>query len=195
MTKNRSMKIAVLVLALALLTSCFVGSTFARYTSSGAGSANVQAAYWGFTVNGDDIVASDTFDFDLTVSGTTITPDNATHGTNVRFAPGTNGTIVLELANNSEVNAVYDVDFSAVIPKYQDTYSLPIEFSTTNNGSDWSATVPTNITATINAGATTTVTLYWQWAMESGNDAADTYFGVNKSVVELGATVTATQAD
>ena len=66
MTKNRSMRIAILVLALALLTSCFVGSTFAKYTSESSGTATVTVADWSFDLNnGTNIVESNTFTFGL----------------------------------------------------------------------------------------------------------------------------------
>lgn len=50
MKKNRTMRIAALLLALTLMTSCFVGGTFAKYTTSGTGSDNARVAHWGVKV-------------------------------------------------------------------------------------------------------------------------------------------------
>lgn len=88
MKKNRTMRAAALLLALTLMTSCFVGGTFAKYTSSATGEDSARVAYWGFgdtstlnlgglfstdytdvkSKNGDDVIApgtkgSATFDF------------------------------------------------------------------------------------------------------------------------------------
>ena len=48
MRKNRTMRVAALLLALTLNTSCFVGGTFAKYTTSTTGGDSARVAYWGF---------------------------------------------------------------------------------------------------------------------------------------------------
>ncbi len=48
--KNWTMRAAVLMLALVLITSCFVGGTFAKYVTSGTGGDNAKVAKWGVTV-------------------------------------------------------------------------------------------------------------------------------------------------
>ena len=48
MRKNRTMRVAALLLALTLITSCFVGGTFAKYTTSTTGGDSARVAYWGF---------------------------------------------------------------------------------------------------------------------------------------------------
>lgn len=48
MRKNRTMRAAALLLALTLITSCFVGGTFAKYTTSATSSDSARVAYWGF---------------------------------------------------------------------------------------------------------------------------------------------------
>lgn len=48
--KNWTMRAAVLMLALVLITSCFVGGTFAKYVTSGTGGDNARVAKWGVTV-------------------------------------------------------------------------------------------------------------------------------------------------
>ena len=47
---NRTMRAAVLLLALVLITSCFVGGTFAKYVTSGDALDYARVAKWGVTV-------------------------------------------------------------------------------------------------------------------------------------------------
>lgn len=42
-----------------------VASSYAKYISSGAGSDTARVAKWSFKVGNNDIVATDTFEFDL----------------------------------------------------------------------------------------------------------------------------------
>lgn len=48
--KNWTLRAAVLMLALVLITSCFVGGTFAKYVTSGTSGDNARVAKWGVTV-------------------------------------------------------------------------------------------------------------------------------------------------
>lgn len=48
MKKTGFMRAALLLLVLTLITSCFVGGTFAKYTTSTTGSDSARVAYWGF---------------------------------------------------------------------------------------------------------------------------------------------------
>ncbi len=55
MKKNWTMKLAGLLLALTMITACFVGSTFAKYVTRAQGEAEARVAKWGvlLTVEGD----------------------------------------------------------------------------------------------------------------------------------------------
>ena len=48
--KNWMLRAAVLMLALVLITSCFVGGTFAKYVTSGIGGDVARVAKFGVTV-------------------------------------------------------------------------------------------------------------------------------------------------
>ena len=48
--KNWTMRAAVLMLALVLITSCFVGGTFAKYVTSGEAGDNARVAKWGVNI-------------------------------------------------------------------------------------------------------------------------------------------------
>lgn len=54
MTKRKSVvsKILLLVVLLTLVSCCFLGSTFARYTSGGKGSATLNVAKWAIDIKG-----------------------------------------------------------------------------------------------------------------------------------------------
>lgn len=48
MKKTKFMRAALLLLVLTLITSCFVGGTFAKYTTSASGTDTARVAKWGF---------------------------------------------------------------------------------------------------------------------------------------------------
>ena len=50
MKKNWTMKVAALMLALTMITACFVGSTFAKYVTKAEGTDNARVAKWGVLV-------------------------------------------------------------------------------------------------------------------------------------------------
>lgn len=52
--KNRTLRAAVLMLALVLITSCFVGGTFAKYVTSGDAGDNARVAKWGVSITAHD---------------------------------------------------------------------------------------------------------------------------------------------
>ena len=55
---GKTMRVAGLLLALVLVTSCFVGGTFAKYTTGNYGEDNARVAKFGVAVQG----TSDMFD-------------------------------------------------------------------------------------------------------------------------------------
>lgn len=48
MKKNRTLKVAAILLVLTLITSCFVGGTFAKYITTNTASDQARVAHWGF---------------------------------------------------------------------------------------------------------------------------------------------------
>ena len=51
MKKNWTMKVAALMLALTMITACFVGSTFAKYVTRAQGEDNARVAKWGVLID------------------------------------------------------------------------------------------------------------------------------------------------
>ena len=204
MKNNKAMKLAVLLLALVLITSSFVGGTLAKYTSESQGESTATVAKWSFKVGeGDnkvDITGAETVTFNLfnTVKDSNGT-DNETDVSAGKIAPGTSGSFELKVENASEVSADYKVDFTVT-----NTNSVPLEFST--DGINWSTTLASITGQKLTAGTgTATETVYWRWVFERGSDdtqkvtnnEADTALGTaaNAPTVKITATISATQVD
>ena len=70
MKKTKFMRAALLLLVLTLITSCFVGGTFAKYTTKADGSDSARVATWGFNDTGS-VTLNDLFKtaYDKNVDG------------------------------------------------------------------------------------------------------------------------------
>lgn len=205
MKKNRTMRIAVLMLALSLLTCCFVGSTFAKYTSSATGSDTVTVAKWDIQMLDDEgnsvnigVATENTIQFDLfnTIKDydtTTAEPDVKAG----KIAPGTGGSFTLEVANKSEVNAKYGVTFAVT-----NDAEIPLEFKV--NDGEWKTSLDavSDVAIAMETGESDVI-VSWRWAFERGtndgekvtNNAADTLDGVNAPSVTVEATIVVEQVD
>lgn len=186
MRKNRTMRLAALLLALTLITSCFVGGTFAKYTSTATGSDTATVAAWSFIVNGDDIATSETFTFQPFFN---YQQD--------KIAPGASGSCYLSLTNKSDVDAHYTVTFavSATDADGNPVTNIPLQFKgdTGSYATDISnLDIDPNFDLT--PGEFIQHSFNWQWPMD-GNDAVDAAFGSAAKNVTITATVTATQAN
>ncbi|MBO4562713.1 MAG: hypothetical protein J5772_03790 [Clostridia bacterium] len=122
MKKNWIAKVAALMLALTLITSCFVGSTFAKYVTKAQGEDNARVAKWGIllTAAGTPLFESE-YETDDTngYEGLSVKSDN---GDNV-VAPGTHkdgftGTITgtPEVAVRYELKIMKDSFKDIVLP-------------------------------------------------------------------------------
>jgi hypothetical protein len=206
MKKNRTMRLAALLLVLTLITSCFVGGTFAKYVSTANNEDSARVAKWAFEVNDANIVTAETFTFDLfkTINdsdGTSL-EENIAKKDGTTIAPGTSGEFAIKLENLSEVDAKYGIDYT--VTKSDDT--LPIEFSV-NNGATWAADIADVIasdtdTKLAHTNGTTTITVQWKWdfgtsdAVEDAVNKVDTTLGNGgAATVTVKAVVTATQID
>lgn len=205
-TRKRSSMMVRLVAVLAvtmMFTMCFVGGTFAKYTSSGTGTDSAKVAKWDIRVNGANITVSDNFTFDLfnTVNDTTdnnAETDMAPNGGTI-IAPGTTGKFTINLQNLSEVNAKYSNEYTVT----SNVISIPVQYSL--DGYNWTTEISTlnRTNCTIGLGTEAEVTIYWKWDFYTG-DAADAYdtllgtmaaAGETVPVIYVSAKVTATQVD
>lgn len=191
MKKNIAMRVASLILMCTIVTSCFVSSTFAKYTSSVSGSDSVTVAKWAIKVNGTDATQTQTATFDL--FSTIKDNDGTSEETDVasgKIAPGTSGSFNLAIKNESEVTAKYNVGFEV------EGATIPIEYSI-DGGTTWKASLDDLAETQIAQGATANVTVKWRWAfyVDSAHDTTDTAAGVAASTITVTATITATQVD
>jgi len=161
MKKNRTMRAASLMLVLTLITCCFVGGTFSKYTSSATGDDSARVAKWSFIVGETDIAKEDTITIDL--FNTVYEEDAKTEETHVTkgneeviIAPGTGGKFDIEVKNDSEVDATYSLSLTAT------TGDIPLEYST--DGENYETAIgdlnKTDVSLTKNGGeATVTATI------------------------------------
>ena len=189
----------VAVLAVVMMfTMCFVGGTFAKYTSSGTGTDTATVAKWSFKVGETDIATTDTFTFDL--FKTIKDSDGINNETEMNpvdgsiIAPGTQGSFDLVLTNASQVTAQYAIDYTVT-----NNNDIPVKFSVdggttwTNDLADVAASDSTKLAA--NSG-TTTIKVQWKWDFNGSDDSFDTALGIGgNAVLTVKAEVTATQVD
>ena len=200
-SQRRSSMMVRLVAVLAvtmMFTMCFVGGTFAKYTSSGTGTDTATVAKWSFKVGETDIATTDTFTFDLfkTIKDSdgikNETEMNPVDGSII--APGTQGSFDLVLTNASQVTAQYAIDYTVT-----NNNDIPVKFSVdggttwTNDLADVAASDSTKLAA--NSG-TTTIKVQWKWDFNGSDDSFDTALGIGgNAVLTVKAEVTATQVD
>ena len=198
-TRKRSSMMVRLVAVLAvtmMFTMCFVGGTFAKYTSSATCTDSATVAKWDIKVGGTNIATNDTFTFDLfkTIKDSNGTADETdmspVDGTII--APGTRGSFDIVIKNDSQVNATYAIDYTVT-----NTNNIPVKFSV--DGTNWFDDI--NYldvrSVAINMGATATVTVQWMWEFErTDGDTQDTTLGsAATATLTVAAAVTATQVD
>ena len=198
MTKKLSI-LAALVLAV-LVTANSVGGTYAKYTSTFTGStSSARVAKWAFEINNGAV--TDEFSFNLFE---TVNDDNVKTGEDENIiAPGTSGSFAIKLANKSEVNAVYTVDYTVT-----NTANIPVEFSI--DGTTWTTDLADVTTpVAINMNADDTITVQWRWLFTVADDdstdtvdetavrnTSDTTLGIaGTDTISVQANITATQVD
>jgi hypothetical protein len=111
MKKNWFLRIGLISLVLALATTCLLGGTFAKYTTTVSGSDSIEVAKFAFK-------ATDVDDLELTGAVINLFDDAKTDATGTvqtgMFAPGVYGTFKIVLDNTgSDVDVVIN-DASAV---------------------------------------------------------------------------------
>lgn len=201
--KNYTMRIAAGVMTAALLSTCAISSTFAKYTSESTGTATARVAKWDILF-GEEPTMSETFTFDLysTLYDTTANSaetDVKTGDDVTRIAPGTQGSFAVKITNQSEVTAEYIIEFSVT-----NTENIPLKFSM-DGSTNWATDITTlNITDTgavnLAMGNNGTYTVYWKWDYEdttdNDRDENDTNLGTaGTATITVSAKVTATQVD
>ncbi len=104
--KHWTLRAAGLLFALVLITSCFVGGTFAKYVTSGYGHESARVAKFGVTMSvATDTAFKKTYATDNSPVSTTITNSVDSSGSENLVAPGTKGSnfVVLSITGTPEV--------------------------------------------------------------------------------------------
>ena len=201
MKRNRWMRAGGLLLVLTLITSCFVGGTFAKYVSEAQGDDTARVAKWGVevTVTGDGFKTSYGKD-DINSSVTGATVISSTEEKVV--APGTGGTFGgVEITGKPEVavkiETTADVELSGWNVADGGEFYCPLVFKIgdkTINGLDYSKStaggensfqaaikkaIEDATTQEVEAGTDLTaigenITYSWEWPFENatGSEAS-----------------------
>ena len=94
MKNNRIMKAAGALLVLVLVTSCFVGSTFAKYTTTGRGDDTARVAKFGVKIEANGSTFAKAYDTDDQSVVGTIAQSVVSSNDDKLVAPGTKGNMV-----------------------------------------------------------------------------------------------------
>lgn len=197
--KNWTLRAAVLMLALVLITSCFVGGTLAKYVTSGSGTDSARVAKFGVTVTANgDVFAKEYDTNDQTVVGTIA---KSVISTDKVVAPGTtsNGDFVAATITGTPEVAVrvsYKLDAASLqLENWKDAddeFYCPLVFRVKNNNGNTVIsgmefqTAEAMKAALVNAvaaytkdyapgtdlsgKAAETLTISWEWPFETGAD-------------------------
>lgn len=202
MKKNWAMRVGVALVALTLITSCFVGGTFAKYTKAGTGEDSARVAKFGVDITANGATFADAYqDEKVAYTATTATVVADTEGTKV-VAPGTKGNMTsMTLTGAPEVDV--EVKYTATVTlndKWEDkdgNFYFPITVKVNNTVVDLSAAtdaagVKAKVEEAINAYTKTydantdlssvgadSLAVSWEWPFSTSdaNDVKDTYLG------------------
>lgn len=150
MTKRKNVvsKMLLLVLILTLISCCFLGSTFARYTSSGNGSATLNVAKWaidikggaiegGMSVNFAEKLSPSKHDYNTTVDGeytANTVRSNSTGKLLIATINNTGDVAALVTVAAGEVNVTAGVGFSnPTEAEVKEVFSIKLWYGTTND--------------------------------------------------------------
>jgi hypothetical protein len=209
MKKNKMLRMASSLLVLAMITTCVISGTFAKYTSTASGSDEATVAKWSIEVNNTEIaVTGDAKTVSFWLFNTINDTGNTTEEDDVKktlIAPGTSGSFALNLENLSEVDAKYTITLSET-----NGSDIPLQYSL--DGNNWedsigalNSSLKEKDIAMENGMAEHIV--YWRWvyegttsgAHESQTDSTDTALGVaaqtTAGTVTISASITAWQVD
>lgn len=191
-----------LIAVLMLLTVClyFISGTYARYTSSASGTAEVQVAKWAVKVNDTDIVEKDT----ITISFTEVANDNVVDG---KIAPAsqlyadftidpTGSEVAIDYSfslgniESSSGTVPTSLTVSKVVPVVSGTEGTAL---TATDGKYTGTINLTSQTAELTSAEAVTVRVYVEWTNSEANNTTDTTVGASAPTLTMDVTAVATQ--
>lgn len=193
MTKKTKSIILVALLLVVGITSGYVASTYAKYSTSSSGNGTIPVAKWAFAT---DNASSGTYT--TTITTTTGATADATTLVAGKIAPGTKGSFSITLVNtNTEVGVDFTVALGTIANTPTNLKFYKDAALTTELTSD------STITGQLKANDATgvVVKIYWAWVYETGTvtngvatgDAADTTDGTAAASVTIPITVKGVQ--
>jgi len=118
MKKNKMMRLASVLLVLVLMTTCVIGGTFAKYTTTVSSSDKARVAYWGFqSSNSMNLTGLFADTYDGTVDS--VNNDDV-------IAPGTSGSTTFSFAWDENVSA-YGSPVTVTGPEVAYTFTVAVE--------------------------------------------------------------------
>ena len=225
MKKTKFMRAALLLLVLTLITSCFVGGTFAKYTTSTTGNDSARVAYWGFdqaavteiklfdatydnvkSGNKDNVIAPGTFKTSTFAFGYTNYKTNKITAPEVAYTFGVKAEMTgnyTALDSNPNFKWTLKASNAESATEYNTVADLLKAINKLSGATDDSGTKtyqPGELPATFGtADANVNYTVGWKWAysVNDDGDVADTAMGnaTDLANVTLKITITATQID
>ena len=184
--KNKKSLLVLVLLLLVGITSGYVASTFAKYTSkieNNNGTATV--AKWAFTT-------------DNTAQTLTINLANTPHASTLvagKIAPGTSGSFDVALSNaTTETGVDWTISLKSITNKPTNLKFYKDSAHTTEI-TPGTGTITGQLAAQDSTGLT--VPIYWAWAYETDaiatNDPIDTTDGENANSLTIGVDITGVQ--
>lgn len=162
MSKKKKIILVVAVLSCIML-SFIGGQSYSKYVSEVRGDGMAEVATWSFKVNGQKEQVQ-TIQLGSTCNNETLV--------NQKIAPGTSGSFnIIVDGTDSDVGINYNVKFTN-----ESTKPTNLKFTYDNQEYNSIAELESSLSGTIHANEedkTRTLTIYWQWAYETGNNESE----------------------
>ncbi len=190
----------------ALMVACLIaiiGGTYARYLSTGQGTATVQVAKWAIEINDTDITPDGNTTFDITF--TEVANDNIR---NDRIAPSgelyadfeidpTGSEVAIDYSftlgtiTASSGTAPSNIIVTKVVPVTSGSEGSPL---TADGSGNYTGTIPlASQTAAMSSSDAKTIRVYIAWTNDDTTNVADTAVGVDAPTLSMTVTGTASQ--
>ena len=189
---NKAMRFGAVMLVLALLTTCAISGTFAKYTTSSSGTDSARVAKWGIGTSSivlDDLFQK-TYDVDAASGSETVKSDVDV------IAPGTTNSVTFNITADGSTAPEVDYTFkvttegSSCADDIKNNTNIKWYLDDTTTALTWDklmekiATLGSNATIKAGnfpgtAGTAATHTIKWEWVFNTADaaDVADTKMG------------------